>query len=281
LTATSHPPSAVAAGATAGAAWPAPVPASVVFLALMRRDVRVARRELPYFLVRTVMQPIFLIIVFGYLLPKMGFVRGSYTTSLLPGILAMSLTLSAVQSVALPLVQDFGWTREIEDRLLAPISVELIAAEKIVVGVLQGLVAALVVLPVARLIMGPIPGLTFAHVPELAAVTLLGAATFSALGLLLGTMISPQQIGLMFSIIIAPMLFFGCAYYPWRGLDVVPVIKYLVLVNPLVYVAEGMRAALTPEVPHMSIWAVLGALVTMLTLFCVLGVRSFRKRALG
>ena len=55
----------------------------------------------------------------------------------------------------------------------------------------------------------------------------------------------------MFSAIIAPMMFFGCAYYPWRGLDAVPVMKYLVLINPLVYVAEGMRGALTPEVPHM------------------------------
>ena len=62
----------------------------------------------------------------------------------------------------------------------------------------------------------------------------------------LGTAIAPQQIGLMFSVIIAPMLFFGCAYYPWRGLDVVPVMKYVVLVNPMVYVAEGMRGALTP-----------------------------------
>ena len=86
---------------------------------------------------------------------------------------------------------------------------------------------------------------------------LLGSMAFSSLGMWLGTAIAPQQIGLMFSVIIAPMLFFGCAYYPWRGLDVVPVMKYLVLVNPMVYVAEGMRGALTPSVPHMPL-AVVG-----------------------
>ncbi len=58
----------------------------------------------------------------------------------------------------------------------------------------------------------------------------------------LGTAIAPRQIGLMFSVIVVPMPFFGWAYYPWRGLDVVPVLKYLVLVNPMVYVAEGMRS---------------------------------------
>ena len=258
-----------------------PVAPSAVFVALMRRDIRVARRELPYFLLRTILQPVLFIVVFGYLLPRMGFMRGSYTTSLLPGVLAVSLTLSAVQSVALPLVQDFGWTREIEDRLLAPISVELIAAEKIVMGMLQGVVSALVVFPIARLIMGAIPGLTFAHLGVLAAVTLLGAATFSALGLLIGTSISPQQIGLMFSIIIAPMIFFGCAYYPWRGLAVMPWLQYLVLLNPLVYVAEGMRGALTPEVRPMPLAVALGALVLLLAAFSALGLRSFRRRAIG
>jgi ABC-2 type transport system permease protein len=146
---------------------------------------------------------------------------------------------------------------------------------------LQGVIAALVVLPVARVIMGPIPGLTLAHTGALVVVTIVGATTFSTLGLLIGSMISPQQIGLMFSIIIAPMIFFGCAYYPWRGLDVVPVVQYAVLVNPLVYVAEGMRGALTPDLPHMSLAVVTGAQLVILTVFYTLGMRSFMRRAVG
>jgi ABC-2 type transport system permease protein len=254
---------------------------ATVFGALLRRDLRVARKELPFFLLRTTMQPLLFIIVFGYLMPKMRFMAAGYSSTLLPGVLAVSLTLSAIQSVALPMVQDFGWTKEIEDRLLAPVPTWVVAAEKIVSGVIQGVVAALFVLPVARVIMGPIPGLSFGHVGDLVVVMLLGASAFSALGMWLGTGIAPQQIGLMFSAIIAPMLFFGCAYYPWSGLDVVPVMKYLVLLNPLVYVAEGMRAALTPEVPHMPLPVSIGALSVITALFWTMGLRSFRKRAIG
>ena len=165
------------------------------------------------------------------------------------------MALAAVQSVTLPMVQDFGWSREIEDRLLAPIPIPLIAAEKIVMGVLQGVIAAVVVLPVARAIMGPIPGLTLAHAGALVLVTVLGAGTFSALGLLIGSVIRPEQIGLMFSIIIAPMIFFGCAYYPWRGLDVVRErYEYAVLINHAsLRSGRGMRGALTPALPHMSL----------------------------
>ena len=257
----------------------APTSTAAAFGALMRRDVRVARKELPFFLVRTLMQPMLFVVVFGYLLPKMGFMRADYGAALLPGVLAVSLTLSAVQSVALPLVQDFGWTREIEDRLLAPIPTWLLAAQKVVSGALQGTLGAAVVFPLARLVMGPVPGLTLAHLGVALGLTLLGAATFSALGLWMGTAISPQQIGLMFSVIVAPMLFFGCAYYPWRGLDRVPVMKWAVLVNPLVYVAEGMRGALTPATPHMPLPVVFLVLAAMLAGLWTMGLRAFERRA--
>ena len=45
------------------------------FFALLRRDMRVARKELAFFLVRTTMQPLLFLVVFGYLLPKMSFRR--------------------------------------------------------------------------------------------------------------------------------------------------------------------------------------------------------------
>src|SRR5690348_10416598 len=227
------------------------------------------------------MQPLLFLIVFGYLLPKMNFLGKGYQTALLPGILAVSLSLSAIQSVALPMVQDFGWTKEIEDRLLAPVPTRLICAEKIIAGSIQGVIAAAFVLPIARLVMGPIPALTLSHASEVLLIVLLGSIAFSSLGMWLGTAIAPQQIGLMFSVIVAPMLFFGCAYYPWRGLDAVPVLKYLVLLNPLVYVAEGLRGVMTPSVPHMSLGVVTVALVLLAIAGWMLGMRSFYKRAIG
>jgi len=238
-------------------------------------------RELPYFLLRTTLQPLMFVIVFGYLLPKMGFVQRGYGAALLPGILAISLAFSSVQAVALPMVADFGWTFEIEDRLLAPAPIEVVAYAKIVSGIVQGVIAALFVLPIARLIMGPIDGITVANMPAIIGVTLLGATAFSTFGLVLGTAINPQQIGLLFGFIVAPMIFFGCAYYPWEGLSVVPVLKYAVLINPLVYVAEGLRGALTPTLPHMHLPAVLAALVVLTGVFLGWGLRTFKRRAVS
>jgi ABC-2 type transport system permease protein len=255
--------------------------ARAVVWAFLRRDARVVRRELAFFLMRTAMQPLMVTVVFGYLLPRMGFVHRGYTSALLPGVLAVSLALAAVQSVALPMVADFGFTREIEDRLLAPVPNWMVALAKVLSGVLQALIAAGFVLPLARLIMGAIPDLSVAHVGSVFLVILFGATAFSVMGLYLGSVIEGTQIGLLFGVVVAPMIMFGCAYYPWRGLDAVPAMKYAVLLNPLTYISEGLRAVLIPGQPHMPLPIVLAALALMTGLFWGLGLRSFLKRAVG
>jgi ABC-2 type transport system permease protein len=252
-----------------------------VFVALLMRDAVVVRREIVPFLLRTAMQPLMFTIVFGYLLPRMGFMHRGYTSALLPGVLAVSLALAAVQSVALPMVADFGFTKEIEDRLLAPVPNWLVALEKVVGGAAQAVLAASFVLPLARLIMGPIAGMSLAHAGEIVLVTALGALAFSMMGLFMGSVIEGQQIGLLFGVVVAPMIMFGCAYYPWRGLDAVPVMKYAVLLNPLTYIAEGLRAVLIPDQPHMPLPMVLGALTLVTLIFWRLGLRTFMKRAVG
>jgi len=252
-----------------------------LFGALLRRDARVVRRELPFFLLRTTLQPLLVVFVFGFLLPRMGFMRGGYTGALLPGVLAISITLSSVMAVAFPMIVEFGVTGEIEDRLLAPIAMRWVATAKVVGATVQGMLAAFFLLPIARLIMGPIEGLTVSHVGIVLLLTVLGAAAFSTFGLWLGTTVSPQQIGTMFGVFLTPLIFFGCTYYPWKGLSVVPVMQYLVLLNPLVYVSEGMRAAITPDLPHMPLGVVIAALLVIIGTFWTLGMRSFRKRAVG
>ena len=75
----------------------------------------------------------------------------------------------------------------------------------------------------------------------------------TSLGLLLGTTFEPRNIGLMFGFVVLPLTFLGGTYYQWTRLAPVQVggvhwLQILVLINPLIYVAEGMRAGLTE--PH-------------------------------
>ena len=116
-----------------------------VFAALLRRDALVGARNLVSVLIGTAFQPLMLTVMFGYLLPHMGFVSEAYKTALLPGVIAVTLMLSSLQAVALPLIIDFGLSNQIEDRLLAPAGTRTLVAEKIVAGVAQGTCASLLV----------------------------------------------------------------------------------------------------------------------------------------
>ena len=249
-------------------------------LALLHRDMRVARRELKFFFLRVGMQPILFTFIFGYVMPRQGIVQEGYANLLLPGILALSMTLSGMQSVALPLVVEFGWTKEIEDRLLAPISITGVAVEKIIVGIIQAVIAGLFVFPLAWLMMGTHLNLQPTNFLWLIPVALLTSWLFSAFGMVMGTIVEPQQIGLMFNVLLGPMIFFGCTYYPWARLQVIPWFQKFVLVNPLVYASEGFRAALTPQLAHMPPLLILGGLIGFCALFTFLGLRQFERRSL-
>ncbi len=249
-------------------------------LALLHRDMRVARRELKFFFLRVGMQPILFTFIFGYVMPRQGIVQEGYANLLLPGILALSMTLSGMQSVALPLVVEFGWTKEIEDRLLAPISITGVAVEKIIVGIIQAIIAGLFVLPLAWLMMGTHLNLQPTNFLWLISVALLTSWLFAAFGMVMGTIVEPQQIGLMFNVLLGPMIFFGCAYYPWAQLRVIPWFQKFVLINPLVYASEGFRAALTPQLAHMPPLLILGGLIGFCALFTFLGLRQFERRSL-
>src|SRR6266567_5905259 len=100
------------------------------FLALLSRDARVARRNFIPLLLQTLLQPMLLVFIFGRVMTTSGYMPLQYKSLLLPVIMALSMLLAGVWSFAMPLVSEFQFSKEIEDRLLAPIEIEWGAVEK-------------------------------------------------------------------------------------------------------------------------------------------------------
>jgi ABC-2 type transport system permease protein len=264
-----------------------PVAASAMaFRAQLAREGFVLRHSLKEFLPRTLMQPLLLVFVFTYVFPKIGqgvggpgAAAGDFSTRLVAGVIGLSILIQGIQSVALPMVQEFGYTREIEDRVLAPLPIAAVAIEKVVWGALTGMLAALLVFPIAAVVPATPVHL---HVDWLLLLTLIPVATLmcGALGLTFGTRIAPRAVPALFGIVILPLTFLGAIYYSWASLEPVRWLQILVLFNPLVYMCEGLRAALTNS-DHMSLWAVYPALLGYTALFAWLGIGGFRKRVLS
>ena len=133
----------------------------IAFGAMLLRDLVVLRKRLREFIPRTLIQPLLLCFVFLYVFPTIGTGVGggqgsagesAFATILVAGVVGLSIMFQGIQAVALPMVQEFGYTREIEDRVLAPLPVSLVALEKVAFGALQGLLAAVLVFPIAAVV---------------------------------------------------------------------------------------------------------------------------------
>src|SRR6266567_3055516 len=261
------------------------------FAGLLLRDLTVLRKNLKEFLPRTILQPFLLVFVFLYVFPTIGQGIGSgrgaagesaFATVLVAGVIGLSIMFQGIQAVALPMVQEFGYTREIEDRVLAPLPVSFVSLEKIASGALQGLLAALLVFPIAAVVHSSSIHIHLqVHWLEVLTLIPLACIMCSALGMTFGTRFDPRTVPMMFGVIVIPMTFLGGTYYAWTALEPVKLVGWswlqtLVLINPLIYVTEGFRAALTPA-HHMHLYVIYPVLLGFCILFLWQGVKGFRR----
>jgi ABC-2 type transport system permease protein len=295
-------PDAPVAASIAALITDAPVPHPTLvktFAAMMAREFRVLRRNAPSTFIRAVMQPLMFAFVFAYVLPKIGsgFSIGgagagaaaaakggvNFSTILVPGLMASMFLMQGMFGTTMPLVMEFSWQRTIEDRALAPVPIRVLAIQKITAGAIQAFLGAVIVIPILLLVHSPGQG-PHVHVTDwfLFALIMAASSTMTAsLGLLLGTIMDPRKIQMVFAVVLLPATMLGCVYYPWSALHAIRWLQILVLINPMVYMAEGLRAVLTPSIGHLPLWAVLVALIGGTLVFGGLGVRTFRNRVVN
>jgi ABC-2 type transport system permease protein len=273
---------------------PQPHPTLIkTFAAMMAREGRVLRRNAIATFTRSVMQPLLFVFVFTYVMPKIGgaalFSAGArasgvtFATVLLPGLMASMLFMQGIMAVTFPLVMEFSWQRTIEDRALAPVPIKVLAVQKIIAGAIQAFLGSLIVFPIVLFVhaAGQSPHVTVTDWPLLAVILIFGALLTSSLGLLLGTLMDPRKMQMLFAAILLPATMLGCVYYPWSALHSIRWLQIVVLVNPMVYMSEGLRAVLTPQTGHLQLWAILLMLVGGTIVLAYLGAKAFTRRVLN
>ena len=262
--------------------------------ALMLRDLVVLRKHLWEFVLRTIIQPFLLCFVFLFVFPKIGqgigghgtAAESAFATVLVPGVVGISIMFQGVQSIALAMAQEFGFTREIEDRVQAPCPIWLVAMAKVLSGAAQGVLSAIIVLPMAAVVHASgVHAHIALHWWLIVTLVPLACIAMAGLGLVLGTSFEPRNIGLMFGVVVLPLTFLGGTYYQWTRLAPVKAgsvhwLQIVVLVNPLIYINDGMRAALT-DASHMHLYDIYPAIVAFSVVFLTLGLRNFRRKVLA
>jgi ABC-2 type transport system permease protein len=108
----------------------------------------------------------------------------------------------------------------------------------------------------------------------------------AALGLLLATVAPIHLLPLVFALVLTPLVFTGCAFFPWSSLSGFKWFQVLTLFNPLTYASEGMRYAMIPamngQAPDtLAIGWVLLALSGTFIACLIAGLLTFRRRVVS
>src|ERR1700729_2611378 len=176
---TAHPQTSRSTGSSAWMQY------ARAFAGLFVRDLHVLRRELLPFVIRVCMNPLLFLFVFTFIMPHMSggaamnptaaMAGMNFSTVLLPGLMAVAIMFSGIAAVALPLAQEFGITREIDDRAMCPLPVAAVAIEKVCFSAMQSVLAAILIIPLAMLIPSTPVHVHVANWPLLLIVLLLAS----------------------------------------------------------------------------------------------------------
>ncbi|WFB09520.1 ABC transporter permease [Streptomyces sp. LX-29] len=250
------------------------------FFFILWRDIFVTGRELAPFLGQVLVEPFFILFVFGKVLGQLGYTAPGFEQVLLPGVVALNSFLVALQNTALPLAIDFSWTKEIEDRLLAPIPFALVAIEKVVFGAIRGLIGSLIMIPIGLALLDNVSW-PLHTLPATLGILTLGGLVGGCVGLTLGTLAPARHISIVFAMTLTPIMFTGATQFPWQSLSDLRWFQILCAFNPLTYVSEAMRGLLLPpEGPDsIPLWICVSAIGAACLLYGFIGIKGFNKRA--
>jgi ABC-2 type transport system permease protein len=249
------------------------------FQAMVRRDLLVQWRDKWEFVFRVAMLPFILILVYGWMLPAVGILPGSFPTHMFCGMIGMSMLITGIHGTAVPVSMDFHNLREIEDRLLAPVSTRTVAFTKMAVGILESFIGGIIVLPISLIFMGGSISIqmTAGDIPLLILVLVLTAITSAALGLLVGTIVMPSQIAAMFPGFLMPVVFLGSIFYTWYQLSPLPVMQVVTLLDPLTWINEAIRFVMTPQIESIPLAITLIGIVIWNVIFGTVSMKRFDR----
>lgn len=253
--------------------------ARTAFWAMVKRDLLVQWRDKGEFVFRVAMLPFILILVYGFMLPAVGILPEEFPTHMFCGMIGMSMLITGIHGTAVPLSMDFHNLREIEDRLLAPVSTRTVAYSKMFVGVLESFIGGLIVLPISLLFMGSKISIQMpvASLPLLLLVLLLTAVTSAVLGLLVGTVVKPSQIAAMFPGFLMPVVFLGSIFYTWHQLAPLPVMQVITLLDPLTWINEAVRAVMTPQIESLPLALTVAGIIVWILAMEGVAMRRFDR----
>jgi ABC-2 type transport system permease protein len=195
----------------------------------------------------------------------------SYIDFLLPGILALSIMISAVIGLSTIMVD---WRqRGILRRLkLTPIPLAEFFAARITASLVVAMLQLAVLLAFGRVVFGiHISSTAWAAIP----VALAGCLCFLAMGFAIGSVVSNPETGdAVSNVITNPMMFLSGTFFPVAAMPAY--VQAIARLLPLYYMANGLRDTTVRGLSITHVIPDIAVLLLVTAILSVIALRSFR-----
>ena len=245
---------------------------------LIRRDLRVFKEEFWGKLIDTAILLFTTVTIFTYFLPSYG-LASDYGPFIFIGVVAGFGFFEVIGKVSL-MIADLEGDRTILYTLSLPIPSWLVFVYIAVSWALVASIIALLMFPLGKLVLLSQFDLGKINWLKLLAIFLAGNLFFGFFALWLASVLKKMgSISHLFVRVVNPMYSFGGWLYSWESVyKISPAIGYAHLVNPLLYVMEGMRAATLGQEGYLPFWFSLVGISAFTALFGWDAVRRLQKR---
>lgn len=216
--------------------------------------------------------------VSAYLLPKFG-LSSEYASFLLASICA-SGGLFEVFPSTVHLINDFEGDNLTSYYSTLPLNSTLLWLRSLLYYATSSAFLSIFVLPVGKLLLQDRFSFANMQILPFAILFILTNIFYGALTLWLASKVKNMtKISNVWMRFIFPLWFLGGFQFSWQSLNSSwPILSYIDLLNPMIYVTEGFRATLLGQAGYLPIWLC----ICMLTIFCIIftwfGISRLKKR---
>jgi ABC-2 type transport system permease protein len=194
-----------------------------------------------------------------------------YIDFLLPGILALSIMISAVIGLSTVLVtwRKRGVLRRLK---LTPMPLWEFLVSRVAASLVLAVLQLVVLIAFGRIAFGiHISGTAWAAVP----IALAGALCFLVMGFTVGSLVSePETADAVTNVITNPMMFLSGTFIPVSAMP--DVVQSIARVLPLYYMANGLRDTIVRNHGLVHVLPDLGVLLAVTGALAVVSLRTFR-----
>lgn len=216
--------------------------------------------------------------VMGYIMPYFG-LKADFGPFQFGGVIAAT-GLFVLYGNIITFLQDLEGENVINYYLTLPIPSYLALVSKALYYFITYLILSLCMLPIGKMTLWN--QLDIYHIAYFKLMlALIFQSIFYACFVIWTTSIvkNMANIGSVWARFIFPMWFLGGFQFSWVALyKATPLIAYINLLNPMIYITEATRTALLGQSDYINFWICLCAIVLFSALALFFGIRNFKKR---